>query len=89
MNKQNDTGVYQLDNGNWAYTYVESFLKIFYLIFGQAYSRNYLSAEQYDKLCKNKNTKIHMPKMKIDEDTDIVVFSDEEMITLSEYFKVI
>ena len=34
---------------NQAYSYTESFLKIFYLIFGQAYSRNYLSAEQYDK----------------------------------------
>jgi len=72
---------------NRAYSYTVSFLKIFYLIFGQAYSRNYLNAEQYDKLCKNKDTKIHMPKMKIDEDTDIVTFSDEQMITLSEYFK--
>lgn len=72
---------------NRAYSYTESFLKIFYLIFGQAYSRNYLNAEQYDKLCKNKDTKIHMPKMKIDEDTDIVTFSDEQMVTLSEYFK--
>ena len=72
---------------NRAYSYTESFLKIFYLIFGQAYSRNYLSAEQYDKLCKNKNTKIHMPKMKVDEDTDIVTFSDEEMEILSGYFK--
>lgn len=72
---------------NRSYSYTESFLKMFYLIFGQAYSRNYLSAEQYDKLCKNKDTKIHMPKMKIDEDTDIVTFSDEQMETLSEYFK--
>lgn len=70
-----------------AYSYTESFLKMFYLIFGQAYSRNYLSAEQYDKLCKNKDTKIHMPKMKVDEETDIVTFSDEQMLTLSEYFK--
>ena len=36
---------------NRAYSYTESFLKMFYLIFGQAYSRNYLSAEQYDRLC--------------------------------------
>lgn len=70
-----------------AYSYTESFLKMFYLIFGQAYSRNYLSAEQYDKLCKNKDTKIRMPKMKVDEETDIVTFSDEQMLTLSEYFK--
>ena len=72
---------------NRAYSYTESFLKMFYLLFGQAYSRNYLSAEQYDKLCKNKDTKIHMPKMKVDEDTDIVTFSDEQMMILSEYFR--
>lgn len=72
---------------NRAYSYTESFLKMFYLIFGQAYSRNYMTAEQYDKLCKNKDTKIHMPKMKTDEETDIVTFADEQMITLSEYFK--
>ena len=71
---------------NRAYTYTESFLKFFYLIFGQSYSRNYLSAEQYDKLCKNKDTKIHMPKMKIDEETDIITFSDDEMSVLSKYF---
>lgn len=72
---------------NRAYSYTESFLKIFYLIFGQAYSRNYLTAEQYDKLCKNKDTKIHMPKIKTDEETDIVTFTDEQMMILSKYFK--
>lgn len=71
---------------NRAYTYTESFLKFFYLIFGQSYSRNYLSAEQYDKLCKNKDTKIHMPKMKVDEETDIITFTDDEMSVLSQYF---
>lgn len=127
MPKLNETGVYQLPNGYWAfryaivvnekridrrrnvdditvaeindymtklyyvehraYGYTESFLKMFYLIFGQAYSRNYLSAEQYDKLCKNKDTKIRMPKMKVEEETDIVTFSDEEIEILSQYFK--
>lgn len=79
------TELYYTDNR--AYSYTESFLKLFYLIFGQAYSRNYLGAEQYDKLCKNKDTKIHMPKMKVDEETDIIIFTDEEMNTLSDYFK--
>lgn len=78
------TELYYIENR--AYTYTESFLKFFYLIFGQSYSRNYLSAEQYDKLCKNKDTKIHMPKMKIDEETDIITFSDDEMSVLSQYF---
>ncbi len=70
-----------------AYSYVESFLKMFYLIFGQAYSRNYLDVDTYNTLCVNKNTKIHMPKRKIDEDDEIVAFSIEETKALDEYFK--
>ena len=70
-----------------AYMYVESFLKMFYLIFGQAYSRNYLDVDTYNKLCVNKNTKIHMPKLKTEDDTDIVAFSREELQKLDEYFK--
>ncbi len=37
-----------------AYRYVEGFLKMFYLIFGQAYSRNFLDVDTYNKLCVNK-----------------------------------
>ena len=70
-----------------AFMYVESFLKMFYLIFGQAYSRNYLDVDTYNKLCVNKNTKIHMPKLKTEDDTDIVAFSKEELEKLDEYFK--
>ena len=71
----------------YAYRYVESFLKMFYLIFGQAYSRDYLNVDAYHKLCLNKDTKIHMPKLKTDDDTDIVAFTREEMARLDEYFK--
>ncbi len=70
----------------YAFRYVESFLKMFYLIFGQAYSRNYLSVDSYNKLCINKDTKIHMPKLSADDDTDIVIFSQEELVLLDEYF---
>ena len=69
-----------------AYRYVEGFLKMFYLIFGQAYSRNYLDVDTYNKLCVNKDIKIRMPKMKIDEDTDIVAFDCEQVKLLDEYF---
>ena len=34
-----------------SYRYVEGFLKMFYLLFGQAYSRNYLDVDSYNKLC--------------------------------------
>lgn len=71
----------------YAYKYVESFLKMFYLIFGQAYSRNYLDVDTYNKLCLNKGTKIHMPKLKIDEDTDIVSFTTQEITALDKYFR--
>lgn len=70
-----------------AYSYVESFLKMFYLIFGQAYSRNYLDVDIYNNLCVNKNTRIHMPKRKLDEDDEIVSFSVEEIDALDKYFK--
>ncbi len=70
-----------------AYKYVESFLKMFYLVFGQAYSRDYLGVDEYNKLCVNKEVRISMPKMKIDEDTDIVAFSREETDRLDAYFK--
>lgn len=70
----------------YSYRYVESFLKMFYLIFGQAYSRNYLAVDTYNKLCVNKDTKIKMPKQKTDDDTDIVYFSQEELSLLDDYF---
>lgn len=73
-------------NVGFSYQYTESFLKMFYLIFGQAYSRNHLDADTYHKLCKNKDTKIHMPKMKDEDDTDIVAFSRDEISLLDDYF---
>ena len=72
---------------NKSYAYVEAFLKMFYLIFGQAYSRNYMDVNTYNMLCVNKNTKIRMPKRKIDEDDEIASFSKEETDALDEYFK--
>ena len=79
------TQLYYVDG--YAYKYTESFLKMFYLIFGQAYSRNYLSIDTYSKLCINKDTKIKMPNLKTDEDTEIVTFNREEIAFLDEYFK--
>ena len=71
----------------YSYQYTESFLKMFYLIFGQAYSRNYLESTAYNKLCVHKNTKIRMPKMKTEDDTDIVSFNREQVAVLDDYFR--
>lgn len=69
-----------------AYQYVQGFLKMFYLIFGQAYARDYLSVDAYNKLCVTKDIRISMPKMKVDEDTDIAAFDEEQVAQLDEYF---
>ena len=70
----------------YSYRYVNAFLKMFYLIFGQAYSRNYLDVDIYNKLCVNKDTRIKMPNMKTDDDTDIVYFTKKELSLLDDYF---
>lgn len=70
-----------------AYRYVEGFLKMFYLIFGQAYSRDYMEVNAYNKLCVNKSTKIKMPSLKVDDDIDIVTFSREQLALLDNYFR--
>ena len=69
-----------------AYKYVEGCLKMFYLIFGQAYSRGYLELDTYNKLCMTKDVRIQMPKMKVDEETDIIAYDAEQVQKLDEYF---
>ena len=70
-----------------AYGYVEAFLKQFYLIFGQAYSRDYLDTDTYNKLCVLKNTKIKMPPMKSTDKKEIEAFTKEEFVILDKYFR--
>lgn len=72
---------------DYSYQYVESFLKMFYLLFGQAYSRGYLGIDEYDRLCKNKDTRIRMPKLKVDDDQNIVAFTDDECAIMDQYFE--
>lgn len=60
---------------------------MFYLILGQAYSRNYLSQELYAKLCLDKLARIKMPKKRLTEDDETVTFSQQEMDQLDAYFR--
>ncbi|MBQ1565553.1 MAG: hypothetical protein IIZ82_05430 [Clostridia bacterium] len=46
-------------NVGFSFRYTESFLKMFYLIFGQAYSRDYMDVDSYNKMCLNKDTNGH------------------------------
>lgn len=69
-----------------SYGYVESFLKMFYLILGQAYSRNYIDVDAYNKLCVNKNSRIKMPKRKNNDEEETIVFTKNQMQQLDIYF---
>jgi len=71
----------------YSYSYVEGFLKMIYLILGQAYSRNYLDVQTYQKLAVDRNTRIKMPKMKIEDDKEIIAYTRDELALLDEYFK--
>lgn len=70
-----------------SFGYVEAFLKMFYLLLGQAYSRNYIEIDKYNKLCVNKNSRIRMPKRKINDEDETIIFSKEQMSLLDAYFK--
>ena len=48
-------------SSGFSFRYTEGFLKMFYLILGQATSRDCLDVDCYNKLCVNKDTKIQMP----------------------------
>ena len=47
-----------------AYRYVESCMKMFYLISRHVYSRIYLDVESYNNICQNKDIKTRMPRKK-------------------------
>ena len=68
------------NNTDLKYSYIESFLKFFYLIVNQANNRNLISTETYNKLCVNPGTKMVMPKRRIDdEEEDVRVFTENEV----------
>ena len=73
-----------LMDDDYAYGYVEGFLKFFYVIIGTAYRHNYINRSQYAKLCEDKKARITMPCDKPRH--DIVVYNKEELKQLDEYF---
>ena len=63
--------VYNKFANGYAYSYVEGFLKVFYLIWGYAQSMRWISRDTYYFMCEDKNTKLKMPeKSKEDKDDE-------------------
>lgn len=54
-------------NTELSYHYIEGFLKVFYMLYGIAYSYNYINAETLNRYTVDKKNRINMPKM-TDED---------------------
>lgn len=77
------------DNG-LSYKYVESFLKLFYLLFGLAYNEEKIDSLRYTKMFINKGTKLNMPKIR-QEDYEhyehIKTFNSYEISQISRIFE--
>lgn len=74
-----------LMDDDYAYSYVEGFLRFFYVIIGTAYRHNYINRSQYANLCEDKKARITMPCDKPRH--DIVVYNREEMKQLDDFFR--
>lgn len=70
----------------YAYAYAESFIKFFYLLYGQAFTRGYISADLHARMTSSSSSKIRMPSKKVEEDNDIRFFNESKLAILDEYF---
>ena len=73
-----------------SYHYIEGFLKVFYLLFGTAYSANLLDFEQLNKYTKEKNTRITMPPMSDadrEDDGKIEIYKQDEIEKMAKVFE--
>lgn len=75
----------ELMDDDYAFGYVEGFLKFFYVIIGTAYRHNYIGKSQYNRLCEDKKARITMPCEKPKQ--DIVMYNREEMKQLDDFFR--
>ena len=73
----------------YAYSYVEGFLKLFYLIYGYARKQFWISRDTYCLMCEDKGIRLTMPpktQEDIDEET-IETYTQEEINRMAERLK--
>lgn len=58
---------------------------MFYWVFGQAYSRNYIEVDFYNKLCINKEKKYTRLYLKMDGDLESVSAGNEDIKRFDSY----
>lgn len=77
-------------NTELSYHYIESFLKVFYLLYGLAYNANYINAETLNRFTKISNTRIAMPPMTAedrDEDDRVETYTPQQIDAMAKIFK--
>ncbi len=68
---------------SYSYSYVEGFIKIFWLIYGIAYDQGWVDPLRYQQEFVNKSTKLSMPPKAQEEEPDDDDGSDDEIIIYS------
>jgi len=74
----------------YAYSYVESFCKFFWLLFGYAERINALEPDKFLKMFVYKGGKVHMPEKDQEDvimDKEIEIYDNEQLEQLHTYFK--
>lgn len=80
----------ELYDSGLSYKYVESFLKLFYQLFGLAYSEEKIDPQRYTKMFVSKGTKLKMPKIRQEdyEDYELVkTYDSYEISQISRIFE--
>ena len=80
--------LYNVDG--YSYSYVESFLKLFWLLFGIADRINAMEPGRHSKMFANKGSKLHMPdphQDTIEKENEIEFYNEQQVAQLNSYFK--
>ena len=79
-----------LYNEGYSYKYVESFLKMFYMLFGIAYRLEKISTERYTRMFLDKGTKLKMPPISqedYEEFENIKIYNSSEISKIEKIFQ--
>lgn len=87
----NDMYCFLLDkynSGQYAYEYIESFIKLFYLLYGYALSKQWITFEKYNEMFKNETSRLKMPDRRREDSEDdvIITYSDVELYQIEKVF---
>lgn len=76
--------------GAYAYGYILSFAKVFYLLYAVAYKHGIIDRETYNAYIVDKSTRIKMPKKTEDDrkkESDVSIYTDKQIDEIQEVFK--